>query len=75
MGSVEIKDNVWISPCSTISNKCIISNNAFVGSDSLVVNNVGENMRVCGNPAMPVDEYFRILINQKKNIKRRKHEK
>lgn len=75
MGSVEIKNNVWISPCSSISNKCIIYDNAFVGSNSLVVNNVRENMRVCGNPAVPENEYFRILVNQKKSIKNKKDER
>jgi len=69
MGSVELKENVWISPSSTVSNKCIINQNSFIGSMSLVVNNIAENSRVCGIPAIPIDEYIRIIVQQKKIIK------
>lgn len=69
MGSVELKENVWIAPSSTISNKCIINHNSFVGAMSLVANNIAENTRVCGIPAVPIDQYIRMIIQQKKLIK------
>lgn len=69
MGTVELKENVWIAPSATISNKCIVHSNAFVGSMSLVANNISENSRVCGIPAIPLDEYIKMIIQQKKLIK------
>ncbi|MFT5251041.1 MAG: acyl-[acyl carrier protein]--UDP-N-acetylglucosamine O-acyltransferase [Flavobacteriales bacterium] len=69
MGTVELKESVWIAPSATISNKCIVHSNSFVGSMSLVANNISENSRVCGIPAIPVDEYIKMIIQQKKLIK------
>lgn len=69
MGTVELKENVWIAPSSTISNKCIVQNDSFVGSMSLVVNNISKNSRVCGIPAIPIDDYIKMIIQQKKIIK------
>jgi UDP-3-O-[3-hydroxymyristoyl] glucosamine N-acyltransferase len=69
MGSVEIRENVWIAPSTTISNKCIIEDNSFVGAMSLVTNNISKNIRVCGNPAIPIKDYIRIIYQQKKLLK------
>lgn len=69
MGSVELKENVWIAPSTTVSNKCVVHNNSFVGSMSLVSNNISENSRVCGIPAIPIDEYIKMIVQQKKLIK------
>lgn len=69
MGSVELKENVWIAPSSTISNKCIINQHSFVGAMSLIANNIAENTRVCGIPAIPIDEYIQMIVIQKKLIK------
>lgn len=68
MGSVELKENVWIAPSSTISNKCIVNQNSFVGAMSLIVNNIPEKSRVCGIPAIPIDDYIRMIVQQKKLI-------
>ncbi len=69
MGTVELKENVWIAPSATISNKCVVHNNSFVGSMSLVSNSISENSRVCGIPAIPVDEYIKMITQQKKLIR------
>jgi len=36
---------------------------------SLVSNNILENSRVCGIPAIPIEDYIKIIIQQKKQIK------
>ena len=42
MGSVEVGNNVWIAPSSTISNKVILNDNTFIGSSSLVNRNLSK---------------------------------
>jgi UDP-3-O-[3-hydroxymyristoyl] glucosamine N-acyltransferase len=69
MGSVVLKENVWLAPSSTISNKCVVEDNSFVGSMSLVSNNIPKGTRVCGNPAIPINDYIRMIFHQKKLIK------
>lgn len=55
-GSVEIGENVWVSPSSSIRQKLIIENNALVGLGSVVVKNVGADTVVAGNPAKPFEK-------------------
>lgn len=50
-GSTIIKDNVWLAPNCTVSNKVILNENAFVGIGSVVIKSVKENERVFGNPS------------------------
>ncbi len=68
MGSVDIGDNVWIAPSCAISNKVYLKNNSFVGSLSLVNRSTKENERIMGNPAIPMNDYIRLLIEQKKIV-------
>ena len=53
-GSTIIKDNVWLAPNSTISNKVILNENSFVGIGSVVIKSVKENERVFGNPSKTI---------------------
>lgn len=55
LGSVLIKDNVWIGPNSVIMNKLIVENNSFIGASSFVINNVKESTKVFGNPARVIE--------------------
>lgn len=69
MGSAELKSNVWIAPSTTISNRCVVNNDSFVGSMSLVTNNLPEKSNVCGIPAIPIDDYIKMIVQQKRSIK------
>lgn len=51
MGSVEIGDNVWISPSSLILNKKHIGDNSFIGSMSYVNSEVKPKSLMMGIPA------------------------
>jgi UDP-3-O-[3-hydroxymyristoyl] glucosamine N-acyltransferase len=55
-GSVEIGENVWVSPSSSIRQKLTVENNALVGLGSVVVKNVGADTVVAGNPAKPFEK-------------------
>ena len=52
-GSVEIGENVWVSPSSSIRQKLIIENDALIGMGAVVVKNVEPSSVVAGNPAKP----------------------
>ena len=52
-GSVEIGENVWVSPSSSIRQKLIIENDALIGMGAVVVKNVESSSVVAGNPAKP----------------------
>lgn len=50
-GSVEIGENVWVSPSASIRQKLTIENDALVGMGAVVVKNVVSCSVVAGNPA------------------------
>ncbi len=50
-GGVDVGENVWIGPNSSIIQKVEIGNNAFVGIAANVTKKVDENTTVAGNPA------------------------
>jgi len=52
-GSVEIGENVWVSPSASIRQKLIIDNDALIGMGAVVVKNVDSSSIVAGNPAKP----------------------
>ena len=68
MGSVEVGNNVWIAPSSTISNKVKLSDDTFVGSSSLVNRNSKQGEKLMGSPALEFGEYMKLIIKQKKYL-------
>ena len=68
MGSVEVGNNVWIAPSSTISNKVKLSDDTFVGSSSLVNRNSKQGEKLMGSPALEFEEYMKLIIKQKKYL-------
>lgn len=52
-GSVEIGENVWVAPSSSIRQKLTIANDVIIGMGAVVVKNVGNSETVAGNPAKP----------------------
>jgi UDP-3-O-[3-hydroxymyristoyl] glucosamine N-acyltransferase len=50
-GSVEIGENVWVAPSSSIRQKLTIADDALIGMGAVVVKNVGDSEIVAGNPA------------------------
>ena len=50
-GKALLKAGCWIAPNSVIDNEVIIGNNAFVGTGSVVRNDVEDNVVVAGVPA------------------------
>lgn len=51
-GSCEIKDNVWIAPASSILNRVVVEENAFICAHSFVSRNVPVGDKVFGIPAV-----------------------
>lgn len=52
-GSVEIGENVWVSPSASIRQKLTVENDALVGMGAVVVKDVASSSVVAGNPAKP----------------------
>ncbi len=50
-GGVDIGEQVWIGPNSSITQKVVVGKNAFIGIASNVIRNVAEGSTVAGNPA------------------------
>lgn len=55
-GAVYIGDNVWIGRQSTILSGVKIGKNSIVGAHSLVIDDVPDNVVVCGCPARIIKE-------------------
>jgi serine acetyltransferase len=51
LGSPVVEDNVIIGPNSVILGPIVIGKNSIIGAGSVVVNDVGPNSIVAGNPA------------------------
>lgn len=52
-GSVEVGENVWISPSASIRQKLQVESDSLVGMGAVVVKNVTKSSIVAGNPAKP----------------------
>jgi UDP-3-O-[3-hydroxymyristoyl] glucosamine N-acyltransferase len=50
-GSVQIGEDCWIGPLSTIRDGVIVGRKSIVGMGAVVTKNVGDNKTVAGNPA------------------------
>lgn len=55
-GSVIVGANCWIAPGVTIRNKVSIGSGAMIGTGSVVVSNIPENVVAYGNPAKVIRE-------------------
>ncbi|MBN1768007.1 MAG: hypothetical protein JXR50_11305 [Prolixibacteraceae bacterium] len=55
-GSVFIGENCWIAPAVTIQNKVKIGNGTMIGTGSVVVGNIPDNVIAFGNPAKVIRE-------------------
>ena len=55
-GSVEIGENVWVSPSVSIRQKLVVDNDALIGMGAVVVKNVDASSVVAGNPAKPLSK-------------------
>lgn len=62
-GYADIKDDVWIGPNSTISNRINIGENAYISLGSVVTKDVLENEKVTGNFAI---NHHKFIQNLKK---------
>jgi UDP-3-O-[3-hydroxymyristoyl] glucosamine N-acyltransferase len=67
-GSTNIGDNCWVAPAVILRNGITIGANSTLGMGCLVTKDIPANITVTGTPAMPLDEYKKLLKVQKKMI-------
>lgn len=67
-GSTTIGDNCWVAPAVILRNGIAIGENSTLGMGCLVTKDIPANVTVTGTPAMPLDEYKKLLKAQKKMI-------
>jgi UDP-3-O-[3-hydroxymyristoyl] glucosamine N-acyltransferase len=65
-GSTVIGDNCWVAPAVILRNGISIGENSTLGMGCLVTKDIPANVTVTGTPAIPLDEYKRLLKAQKK---------
>jgi len=64
-GSTEIGDNCWVAPAVILRNGISIGANSTLGMGCLVTKDIPANITVTGSPAMPLDDYKKLLKVQK----------
>jgi acetyltransferase-like isoleucine patch superfamily enzyme len=67
-GSTIIGDNSWVAPSVILRNGIKIGNNTTLGMGCLVTKDVPDSVSVAGFPAMILDDYKKLLKEQKKLI-------
>ncbi len=67
-GSTIIGDNCWVAPAVILRNGINIGNNSTLGMGCNVTKDVPANITVTGSPAMPLDDYKKLLKAQKSLI-------
>lgn len=65
-GSVNIGENCWIAPCTSIKNQLNIAPGTLTGIGSVVLKNSSENDVLIGSPATTMEEYKRWSEVRKK---------
>lgn len=55
-GSVNIGENVWVAPSSSILNGLVIENDSLIGLGAVIVKNVKANSIVIGNPGKVLEK-------------------
>jgi len=68
-GSTIIGDNSWVAPSVILRNGIKIGNNTTLGMGCLVTKDVPDGVSVAGFPSMVLDDYKKLLKEQKKLIK------
>lgn len=69
-GSTTIGDNCWVAPAVILRNGITIGENSTLGMGCLVTKDIPANITVTGTPALPLDEYKKLLKVQKKMIEK-----
>jgi len=67
-GSTIIGDNCWVAPSVTLRNGISIGENTTLGMGCLVTKDIPSNVIVTGIPALPIEEYKKLLKAQRKLI-------
>ncbi len=67
-GSTIIGDNCWVAPAVILRNGITIGDNSTLGMGCNVTKDVPANITVTGSPAMPLDDYKKLLKAQKSLI-------
>ena len=69
-GSTEIGDNCWVAPAVILRNGIKIGANSTLGMGCNVTKDVPANATVTGSPAMPLDEFKKLLKAQRQLIEK-----
>lgn len=56
-GSIQIDENNWIAPSTSIKNKVVIGKNNVLGMGAVLLKNINDNQTLVGNPAVTLSEY------------------
>lgn len=64
-GSTNIGDNCWVAPAVILRNGISIGENSTLGMGCLVTKDIPANATVAGSPAMPLEDYKKLLKAQK----------
>ena len=67
-GSTVIGDNCWVAPAVILLNGIKIGENSTLGMGCLVTKDVPPNTIVTGSPAMPLEQFKKLLKAQKQLI-------
>jgi UDP-3-O-[3-hydroxymyristoyl] glucosamine N-acyltransferase len=67
-GSTIIGDNCWVAPSVILRNGITIGDNTTLGMGCTVTKDIPSDVTVMGSPAMPLDDYKKLLKAQKKLI-------
>lgn len=67
-GSTIIGDNCWVAPAVILRNGITIGDNTTLGMGCTVTKDIPSDVTVMGSPAIPLDDYKKLLKAQKKVI-------
>ena len=74
-GSVKLEKNVVMGGDVSIKDNITIGENSIIAGASKVFNNFPKNSKIGGNPAQDLIGWQRLIISQKKELKKRKFKK